>query len=87
MVTLLDAGADLHTQNNEGNTALHGAASNGYTDTAVSFLERGADPYIQSKTGKTPIQVAKDWPEIDRLEFNVYIFYILNNLIMLHAVP
>jgi uncharacterized protein len=51
---LLDAGADINFQNNDGSTALHTAAFFCRTDIVALLLERGADKSITNRFGATP---------------------------------
>lgn len=54
----LDAGADVNTADNQGETALHGAAQKGY-DQVVQFLaDHGAKIEIKDKKGRTPLDAA-----------------------------
>ncbi len=54
----LDAGADVNALNNQGDTALHGAAQKGF-DQVVQFLaDHGAKLDIQDKKGHTPLDAA-----------------------------
>jgi uncharacterized protein len=66
---LLDAGADINFQNNDGSTALHTAAFFCRTDIVKLLLERGADKSITNKFGATPyMTVAAPFSEVK----NVY---------------
>ncbi|MGP0074954.1 MAG: ankyrin repeat domain-containing protein [Bryobacteraceae bacterium] len=54
----LDAGADVNAVNNQGDTALHGAAQKGF-DQVVEFLaDHGAKLDIKDKRGRTPLDAA-----------------------------
>jgi uncharacterized protein len=54
----LDAGADVNTVDNQGETALHGAAQKGY-DHVVQFLaDHGAKLDAKDKKGRTPLDAA-----------------------------
>jgi uncharacterized protein len=54
----LDAGADVNAVDNQGQTALHGAAQKGY-DQVVQFLAgRGAKLDVKDKRGRTPLDAA-----------------------------
>jgi ankyrin repeat protein len=54
----LDAGADVNAVNNQGDTALHGAAQKG-SDQVVQFLaDHGAKLDIKDKRGRTPLDAA-----------------------------
>jgi uncharacterized protein len=50
---LLDAGADINFQNNDGSTALHTAAFFCRTDIVKMLLEKGADKTIKNSYGLT----------------------------------
>jgi uncharacterized protein len=54
----LDAGADVNAVNNQGDTALHGAAQKG-SDQVVQFLaDHGAKLDLKDKRGRTPLDAA-----------------------------
>src|SRR6202021_1077658 len=54
----LDAGADVNAIDNQGDTALHGAAQKG-DDQVVQFLvDHGAKLDIKDKKGRTPLDAA-----------------------------
>jgi len=54
----LEAGADVNTADNQGETALHGAAQKGY-DQVVQFLaDHGAKLDAKDKKGRTPLDAA-----------------------------
>jgi len=54
----LDAGADVNAIDNQGDTALHGAAQKGY-DQVVQFLAgHGAKLDVKDKKGRTPLDAA-----------------------------
>ena len=54
----LDAGADVNAADNQGETALHGAAQKGW-DQVVQFLaDHGAKLDIKDKKGRTPLDAA-----------------------------
>jgi len=65
--TLLENGANPNIQTTssfmgtpQGATALYAAASEGHTDIVQLFLKHNADPSIQTKEGRTPLDVAKE---------------------------
>ena len=61
---LLDIGADINAVNNEGDTAMHGAAYNIYPRVVELLGKRGADPQIWSKPdkfGRTPLFLAEGY--------------------------
>lgn len=51
---LIDAGADLNFQNNDGSTALHTAAFFCRPEIVKMLLDKGADKTIKNKFGATP---------------------------------
>jgi hypothetical protein len=54
----LDAGVDVNAADNQGDTALHGAAQKG-TDPVVQFLvDHGAKLDIKDKKGRSPLDAA-----------------------------
>jgi ankyrin repeat protein len=55
---LLDAGAAIDARDARGRTALHHAASVGYTDVAKLLVERGADVKTVDADGLTPLDAA-----------------------------
>jgi uncharacterized protein len=55
---LLDLGADVRSTNNQGDTALHGAAFLGYDTVAQLLLERGGELNARNKQGQTPYRIA-----------------------------
>ena len=61
---LLDLGADINGVNNNGDTAMHGAAYNIYPLVVKLLAERGADPQVwknRNKVGLTPLFVAEGY--------------------------
>jgi ankyrin repeat protein len=55
---LLDAGAAIDARDARGRTALHHAASVGYTDVVKFLVERGADVKAADADGLTPLDAA-----------------------------
>lgn len=55
---LLDAGAAIDARDARGRSALHHAASVGYTDVVKLLVERGADPKAVDADGLTPLDAA-----------------------------
>ena len=63
---LLDLGADTNSIDNNGDTAMHGAAYNNYPLVANLLAERGADPQIwknPNKAGGTPLFIAEGYAD------------------------
>jgi ankyrin repeat protein len=61
---LLDHGADVNGVDNNGDTAMHGAAYNNYPRVVELLAARGADPKIWSKpnkAGRTPLFIAEGY--------------------------
>src|SRR5262245_44391138 len=61
---LLDLGADINAVNNEGDTAMHGAAYNIYPRVVELLAQRGADPQIWKNPnmfGRTPLFIAEGY--------------------------
>ncbi len=59
---MLDHGADINTVNNNGDTAMHGAAYNISPLVAKLLAERGADPQVwknPNKFGRAPLFIAE----------------------------
>jgi len=59
---LLDLHADPNAVNNDGDTAMHGAAYNMYPRVVKLLAERGADPQVwknPDKAGRTPLFIAE----------------------------
>ncbi len=61
---LLDLGADINTVDNNGDTAMHGAAYNIYPRVVELLAKRGADPKVwgkPNKAGRTPLFIAEGY--------------------------
>src|SRR5258708_28402177 len=61
---LLDLGADINTVDNNGDTAMHGAAYNIYPRVIELLAKRGADPQVwnkPNKAGRTPLFIAEGY--------------------------
>jgi ankyrin repeat protein len=55
---LLDAGADLHAQDQNGATALHRAVRTRCASAVSHLLSAGSDPTQRNKSGSTPFHLA-----------------------------
>jgi ankyrin repeat protein len=61
---LLDLGADINAVDDNGDTAMHGAAYGAYPKVVNLLAERGADPQIwkeRNKFGRTPLFIAEGY--------------------------
>jgi uncharacterized protein len=54
----LDLGSDINVTTLQGDTALHGAAAQGYNQVIQLLADRGALLSVKNKRGQTPLQVA-----------------------------
>lgn len=54
----LDAGADVNAADNQGDTALHGAAQKGFDQVVQLLAEHGAKLDSKDKKGRTPLDAA-----------------------------
>jgi ankyrin repeat protein len=54
----LDAGANINTADNQGDTALHGAAQKGYDQVVQFLVDHGAQLDIKDKKGRAPLDAA-----------------------------
>ena len=58
---LLEAGAALDMQNNQGMTALMKACQKGHEQVARALLEAKADPNKATEDGRTPLMAAANF--------------------------
>ena len=61
---LLDRGANVNEVDNNGDTAMHGAAYGAYPSVVTLLADRGADPQIwkeKNKFGRTPLFIAEGY--------------------------
>jgi ankyrin repeat protein len=58
IMLLIDRGLDVNAQASDGQTALHGAAMQGYDDVIRYLVDQGATLDIKDKDGFTPLDVA-----------------------------
>jgi ankyrin repeat protein len=54
---VLSLGGDVNARNNDGNTALHGAAK-GFDAVIELLVSRGADPNVKNRRSQTPLSIA-----------------------------
>jgi ankyrin repeat protein len=54
----LDAGADVNAADNQGQTALHGAAQKGWDQVVQFLVDHGAKLDVKDKKGRTPLDAA-----------------------------
>ncbi len=57
---LLDRGANINAQNNEGSTPLMEAVKANEPEAAIFLIDKGADPFIKNKKGKTALSLAEN---------------------------
>ena len=62
---LIDLGADVSAQTNDGWTALHLASENGHVDLARMLIECGADVSTHEKDGWTALHLASNYGHVD----------------------
>jgi peptidoglycan/LPS O-acetylase OafA/YrhL len=61
---VIEAGADVNAQGGLGDTTLHEAMSYGRDRAVAVLLERGADPTIVNRSGRTPLAMTLLSPEL-----------------------
>jgi len=54
----LDAGVDVNAADNQGDTALHGAAQKGWDQVVQFLVDRGAKLDLKDKKGHSPLDAA-----------------------------
>ncbi|KAL4225843.1 polymerase member 15 [Mactra antiquata] len=64
---LIDSGADMMSQDDDGDTPLHFAAFGKQPDCVRELLQNAADPNIQDYNGFTPLHVSVDHPDLDSI--------------------
>lgn len=63
---LIDAGANLNYQNNDGSTALHTASFFGYPEIVKILISKGADKELKNNNGKTALEIVQ--PPFDEVK-------------------
>ena len=58
LALLVEAGANVHALDGNGSTALHPAASNGWTRVIQQLADRGARLDVVNRNGRTPLDLA-----------------------------
>ena len=57
-LALLEAGADVHTKEEDGWTALHYACYRGFKEVVQALIDRGSRVNVRDSVGRTPLMVA-----------------------------
>uniref|UniRef100_A0A671WG92 Glutamic--pyruvic transaminase n=1 Tax=Sparus aurata TaxID=8175 RepID=A0A671WG92_SPAAU len=84
---LVQSGADLNTQDDNGATLLHIASANGYISVAELLLEHRAQVEVKDCDGWTPLHAASCWGQIQMVELLVAHGASLNSKSILEETP
>jgi peptidoglycan/LPS O-acetylase OafA/YrhL len=64
VAAVIDAGADVNARGGLGDTTLHEAVAYGRDEAVQVLLDRGADPRIANRSGRTPLAMTLLSPEL-----------------------
>jgi hypothetical protein len=64
VAAVLDAGADVNARGGLGDTTLHEAVAYGRDEAVAVLLDRGADPRIANRSGRTPLAMMLLSPDL-----------------------
>ncbi|XP_071384146.1 protein phosphatase 1 regulatory subunit 16A [Centroberyx affinis] len=84
---LLQSGADVNTQDDNGATLLHIASANGYLTVAELLLENRSQVETKDSDGWTPLHAASCWGQIQMVELLVSHGASLNSKSILEETP